>query len=126
MANYTLTHTGAQVDDAVEKVVNPYENVTLTVNASRLANLSYTARYYKALKIVFVRIYGTVNASMNAGYDYDLLNIGSRAPSASAALAVHCGKKASALAKSNGVITIKPLESGIQNYDVYIGGFWYV
>lgn len=126
MANYTLTHTGAQVDDAVEKVVNPFENVSITVNSSRLTGFSYTAKYIKALRMVFVRIYGKVNIPMTAGYDYDLLNISDHLPGANAALSVCCGKNAASLAKSSGVITIKPLESGIQNYDVYITGFWYV
>lgn len=126
MANYTLTHTGAQVDDAVEKVVNPYENVSLTVNSSRLRNLSYTARYYPMLGMTFVRIYGTINAEMNTGYDYNVINIGSRGPNSGAALAVRCNRGVAAIAKANNVIDIRPLEDGIQNYDIYITGFWYV
>ena len=31
-----------------------------------------------------------------------------------------------AVAKNSGVISIRPLEAGIKNYDVYIAGFWFV
>ena len=107
---------------AVEKV----ESVTLSVVSSRLSGLSYTARYSGLLGAVFVRIYGTINAEMNTGYDYDILNIGAKSPAANAALAVKCGKDAAAVAKSSGVISVRPLESGINGYDIYITGFWFV
>lgn len=63
---------------------------------------------------------------MNTGYDYDVLNIDSRLPEANAALAVKCGKNCMAFAKSAGVISVRPLESGIKGYDIYITGFWFV
>ena len=126
MANYTLTHTGAQVDDAVEKVVNPYENVTLTVNSGRLANFSYTARYYPMLGMTFVRIYGTINTTMNQGYDYNVINIGSRVPNANVALAARCNKGVVAQARTSNMIDLRPLEDGVNGYDVYITGWWYV
>ena len=110
---------------AIEK----YEDVTLTANSSRIKNVSYTAKYFQLLGIVFVRIYGKINASLNAGYDYDLFSIDSRVPNSNAALSVKCGKDAMAVAKtsSNGnAIQIRPLESGINGYDVYITGFWFV
>ena len=109
--------------------IEKYENVTLTANSSRIKNVSYTAKYFQLLGIVFVRIYGKINASLNAGYDYDLFSIDSRVPDSNTALSVKCGKDAMAIAKtsSNGsAIQIRPLESGIQNYDVYITGFWFV
>ena len=102
------------------------ESVTLSVVSSRLSGLSYTARYSGLLGAVFVRIYGTINAEMNTGYDYDLFAINSRLPDAAAALSVKCNKNVMAVAKSNGVISIRPLESGINGYDVYITGFWFV
>lgn len=79
--------------------------------------------------MVFVRIYGKINAALNAGYDYDLFSIDSRVPDSNVALSVKCGKNAMALAKtssSGSAIQIRPLESGINGYDVYITGFWFV
>lgn len=105
------------------------ENITLTTNTSRITNVSYTAKYYPMLGMAFVRIYGKINATLNAGYDYDLFSIGSRLPNSIAALSVKCGKDAMAVAKTssgNGAIQIRPLESGINGYDVYITGFWFV
>lgn len=100
-----------------------------TTYIDRITNVSYTAKYNELLGAVFVRIYGTINADLNVGYDYDLFTIGSRVPDSNAALSVKCGKNAMALAKtsSNGsAIQIRPLESGINGYDVYITGFWFV
>lgn len=103
--------------------------VTLTANTSRISNVSYTAKYNELLGAVFVRIYGKISAALNAGYDYDLFAINSRPPDSNAALSVKCGKNAMALAKtssSGSAIQIRPLESGINGYDVYITGFWFV
>ena len=50
-------------------------------------------------------------------------------PNSSAALAVKCSKNAMAIAKKGdgaGAIQIRPLESGINGYDVWITGFWFV
>lgn len=105
------------------------ENITLTPNKNRITNVSYTAKYYPMLGMAFVRIYGKINAALNAGYDYDLFTINSRVPDSNSALSVKCGKNAMAMAKtsSNGsAIQIRPLESGINGYDVYITGFWFV
>lgn len=104
------------------------ENVTLTPNTARISNVSCTAKYFPLLGMVFVRIYGKICADLNAGYDYDLFTIGSRVPDSNAALSVKCGKNAMALAKtsSNGsAIQIRPLESDINGYDVFITGFWF-
>ena len=109
--------------------IEKYENVTLTANTSRIANVSYTAKYFQLLGIVFVRIYGKIKASLNAGYDYDIFSIDNRVPDSNAALSVKCAKNAMAVAKtsSNGsAIQIRPLESGINGYDVFITGFWFV
>lgn len=105
------------------------ESVTLTANTSRITNASYTAKYLPLLGAVFVRIYGKINADLNTGYDYDLFSIGSRLPNSIAALSVKCGKNAMANAKTasgSGAIQIRPLEPGINGYDVYITGFWFV
>ena len=105
-----------------------YETVTLTVVSDRLTDLNYTARYYPMLGMCFVRIYGKINADLNTGYDYDLLNISSRVPSYGAALAVKCGKNAMAIAKSNGVISLRPIGENIaasDGWDVYISGLWF-
>ena len=105
-----------------------YEEVPLTVVSGRLTDLNYTARYYPMLGICFVRIYGKINADLNTGYDYDLLNVGSRVPSYGAALAVKCGKNAMAVAQSNGVISLRPMGENIAasaGWYVYIAGFWF-
>ena len=104
------------------------ENVTLTANTARISNVSCTAKYFPLLGMVFVRIYGKICADLNAGYDYDLFTVGSRVPDSNAALSVKCGKDAMALAKtssSGSAIQIRPLESGINGYDVFITGFWF-
>ena len=105
------------------------ENVTLTPNTARISNVSCTAKYFPLLGMVFVRIYGKICADLNVGYDYDLFTVGSRVPDSNAALSVKCGKNAMALAKtssSGSAIQIRPLESGINGYDVFITGFWFV
>ena len=104
------------------------ENVTLTPNTARISNVSCTAKYFLLLGMVFVRIYGKICADLNVGYDYDLFTVGSRVPDSNAALSVKCGKDAMALAKtssSGSAIQIRPLESGINGYDVFITGFWF-
>ena len=104
------------------------ESVTLTANTDRITNVSYTAKYLPLIGAVFVRIYGKINAEFNTGYDYDLFSIGSRLPNSIAALSVKCGKNAMANAKTasgSSVIQIRPLEPGINGYDVYITGFWF-
>ena len=104
------------------------ENVTLTPNTARISNVSCTAKYFPLLGMVFVRIYGKICADLNVGYDYDLFTVGSRVPDSNAALSVKCGKNAIALAKtssSGSAIQIRPLESGINGYDVFITGFWF-
>lgn len=113
--------------DAIENS----ENVALTVatdtnKVDRLTGLTYTAKYIPMLGMVFVRIYGKVNTTMNIGYDYNVLNIGSRKPNANAALAVKCGKNAQVIAQTSGVISVRPFETGIKGYDIYIAGFWFV
>ena len=105
-----------------------YETVSLTVVSDRLTDLSYTARYYPMLGMCFVRIYGKINADLNTGYDYDLLNVGSRAPSYVTALAAKCGKDVMASVKSNGVINLRPIGENIAasaGWVVYIAGFWF-
>nr|DAE37721.1 MAG TPA: hypothetical protein [Bacteriophage sp.] len=128
-----LNGSNLKYDDTAIKnrlaAIESHENVTLTANASRITNVSYTAKYFPLLGIVFVRIYGKINAALNAGYDYDLFAINSRVPDSNAALSVKCGKNAMAVAKtssSGSAIQIRPLESGINGYDVYITGFWFV
>ena len=110
------------------------QSVTLTANTDRITNVSYTAKYNELLGAVFVRIYGKINSAMSAGYGYTLFNIGSNLPNSNVALSVKVGsddstaitKKASAYAKSSGVINIQPLDGDLNGYDVYITGFWFV
>ena len=125
-------YTDTVYDDTAVKnrltAIENKENVTLTPNTARISNVSCTAKYFPLLGIVFVRIYGKIKASLNAGYDYDLFSIDNRVPDSNVALSVKCAKNAMALAKTSNkgsAIQIRPLEAGIQNYDVYITGFWF-
>ena len=105
-----------------------YETVPLTVVSDRLTDLSYTARYYPMLGMCFVRIYGMINADLYAGDNYNLLDIGSRAPAYYTALAVRCAKNATAIAESSGVISIRPIGENISasaGWDVFIAGYWF-
>ena len=107
------------------------DDVSLTPDSSRIKNVSYTAKYIKLLGAVLVRIYGTIDPSMNmnVGYDYDIMSIDAYLPNSTAALAVKCSKNAMAIAKKGdggGAIQIRPLEAGINGYDVWITGFWFV
>ena len=88
-------------------------------------NLVYTAKYVPVIPAVFVRIFGTINDDMNTGYDYDILNIKTNGPNWRTALSAKGSKQFMAEAKSK-VISIRPFESGIKNYDIYIAGFWFV
>ena len=101
-------------------------NITLSVNDNRLKDFSYTAKYVPTIPAVFVRIYGVVNADMNPGYDYDIVNIGSNSPNYQTALSIKSAKNVSAVAKNSGVISIRPFEAGIKTYAIYIAGFWFV
>ena len=128
-----LNGSNLKYDDTAIKnrltAIEKKENVTLTANTARITNVSYTAKYFPLLGMVFVRIYGTISDDLNVGYDYDLFTIGSRVPDSNAALSVKCAKNAMALAKTSdkgSAIQISPLESGINGYDVYITGFWFV
>ena len=125
-------YTDTVYDDTAVKnrltAIENKENVTLTPNTARISNVSCTAKYFPLLGMVFVRIYGKICADLNVGYDYDLFTVGSRVPDSNAALSVKCGKNAMALAKtssSGSAIQIRPLESGINGYDVFITGFWF-
>ena len=101
-------------------------SVKLTVNANRLTDFSYTAKYVPVIPAVFVRIYGVVNVDMNTGSDYDIINIESNSPNYQTALSIKSAKNVMAVAKNSGVISIRPLETGIKSYPVYIAGFWFV
>lgn len=101
-------------------------SVKLTVNANRLTDFSYTAKYVPVIPAVFVRIYGVVNIDMNTGSDYDIINIESNSPNYQTALSIKSAKNVMAVAKNSGVISIRPLETGIKSYPVYIAGFWFV
>lgn len=109
--------------------------ITLTANTSRISNVSYTAKYNELLGAVFVRIYGKISAAMTTGYGYTIANIADAyRPDSNAALSVKIGtddntattKDAAAYAKTTGAITIQPLTDGLNGYDVYITGFWFV
>lgn len=115
------------------------ENITLSVKkidendaskGNRLTDVSYTAKYCPLLDAVFVRIYGKINVNMNLGYDYDVLKIENKKPVYYvAALATKVGKSIAACAKTNGMISLRPLTENISasaGWDIYITGFWFV
>lgn len=128
LANAGLFNNGQKV---VLKSDLATSNIELSVykdpnsNVLRLRNFSYTAKYAPAIPAVFVRIYGIINDDMNAGNDYTIVNIASNGPNWRTALSVKGAKQFMAEAKSDS-IAIRPLESGIKNYEVYIAGFWFV
>ena len=128
LANAGLFNNGQKV---VLKSDLATSNIELSVykdpnsNVLRLRNFSYTAKYVPAIPAVFVRIYGIINDDMNAGYDYTIVNIASNGPNWRTALSAKGAKQFMAEAKSDS-IAIRPFESGIKNYDVYIAGFWFV
>lgn len=119
-------------DTAVKNRLTALENkddAPLTPTSSRIKNVSYTAKYIQLLGAVLVRIYCTINTDMNVGYDYDIMTIDGYLPNSTTALAVKCSKQAMAIAKRGdgaGAIQIRPLESNINGYDVWITGFWFV
>ena len=112
------------------------QSVTLTANTDRITDVSYTAKYNELLGAVFVRIFCKIKIDfvMTAGKGYTLFNIDSHVPDSNAALSVKVGtkdddaitKKAAAYAKTSGAINIQPLDGGLEGYDVYITGFWFV
>lgn len=120
-----LKTTGIELT-AIEVEIKDSNGVKKKVK--RLENLSYTAKYVPVIPAVFVRIYGKINkeVNMNVGYEYDILSIGSYSPNWQTALAVKSAKHIGAVAKNSDVISVRPLESGISGYDVYIAGFWFV
>ena len=128
-----LNGSNLKYDDTAVKnrltAIENKENVTLTISSSRIKNVSYTAKYIQLLGAVLVRIYGTINIDMNVGYDYDILTMDGYLPNSTTALAVKCSKNAMAIAKKGdggGAIQIRPLEAGINGYDVWITGVWFV
>ena len=128
LANAGLFNNGQKV---VLKSDLATSNIELSVykdpnsNVLRLRNFSYTAKYVPAIPAVFVRIYGIINDDMNAGNDYTIVNIASNGPNWRTALSAKGAKQFMAEAKSDSIV-IRPFESGIKNYEVYIAGFWFV
>lgn len=121
---YTLTHTGAEVDEAVGLVLEKFQDINISVVSDRLTSLSYTARYYPQLDMCFCRIYGRLSGVFYAGSDYNILNITGHAPSSRHALAVTCLKNIQAFTTGTGYINIRPLENSDASYDIYISGWW--
>ena len=116
-----------------KKTKNEDQSENFTVHSSRIANFSCTAKYNELLGVIFVRIYGTINVEMTAGYGYVIVDIPEAyKPSYKTALSVKVGandnqvtkKYAAAYATSSGII-IQPLTDSINSYGVYIAGFWF-
>lgn len=127
MANYNLTHSWQQVDDAVEEVLSPVEDIALSVNSNRLTNFTYTAKYYPMLGMVFARISGLTNAEFAAGYDFNIVNIGgTRVPDTYTPMAVKCSKNCAIVAEHSGIISLRPHESITSGLAIYFAGWWRV
>lgn len=107
----------------IKDILSVYEDPNTKVK--RLRNFDCTVKYVPIIPAVFVRIYGIINDEMNAGAEYTILNIAEKGPGYRTALSVKGAKRFMAEAKSN-AINIRPFENGIQNYDIYIAGFWFV
>lgn len=108
---------------SINKILSVYEDPDTKVK--RLRNFNCTVKYVPIIPAVFVRIYGIINDKMNAGSEYTILNITENGPNFRTALSVKGAKRFMAEAKSN-AINIRPIDADIQNYDIYIAGFWFV
>ena len=108
---------------SIKEILSVYEDPDTKVK--RLRNFDCTVKYVPIIPAVFVRIYGIINDKMYAGSEYTILNITNNGPGYRTALSVKGAKRFMAEAKSK-AINIRPLDSDIQNYEIYIAGFWFV
>lgn len=99
---------------------------TLTVTAfgSSMKNVTGAAKYFPALGMGILRVYGLTNAALAAGTTYDVGKISGNFPGAVNALNVYCGKQVAARINSSGMVQIRPQVAVAAGYDVYIAGVW--
>ena len=108
---------------SIKEILSVYEDPDTKV--PRLRKFDCTVKYVPIIPAVFVRIYGIINDKMYAGSEYTILNIAKNGPGFRTALSTKGAKRFMAEAKSN-AINIRPLDADIQNYEIYIAGFWFV
>ena len=101
---------------------------TLTVTASgdSVKNVTGVAKYFPALGMGILRVYGLTNAALAAGGTCDVAQISGNFPGAANALNVYCGKQVAARLTKNGVVQIRAQVAiaASPGYDVYIAGVW--
>ena len=98
--------------------------LTVTASGSSMKNVTGAAKYFPALGMGILRVYGLTNAALAAGTTYDVGKISGNFPGAVNALNVYCGKQVAARINSSGMVQIRPQVAVAAGYDVYIAGVW--
>ena len=98
--------------------------LTVTASGSSMKNVTGAAKYFPALGMGILRVYGLTNAALTAGTAYDVGKISGNFPRAVNALNVYCGKQVAARINSSGMVQIRPQVAVAAGYDVYIAGVW--
>lgn len=98
--------------------------LTVTASSSSLKNVTGTAKYFPALGMGILRVYGQTSAGLTAGTIYDVAKISGDFPRAVNALSVFCGKQVAARINNSGMVQIRPQVAVATGYDVYITGVW--
>ena len=98
--------------------------LTVTDSSSSLKNVTGAAKYFPALGMGILRVYGQTNAELTAGTTYDVAKISGNFPRAVNALSVCCGKQVAARINNSGMVQIRPQVAVAAGYDVYIAGVW--
>lgn len=98
--------------------------LTVTDSSSSMKNVTGAAKYFPALGMGILRVYGQTNAALTAGTAYDVGKISGNFPGAVNALNVYCGKQVAARINSSGMVQIRPQVAVAAGYDVYIAGVW--
>ena len=98
--------------------------LTVTASGSSMKNVTGAAKYFPALGMGILRVYGLTNAALTAGTTYDVGKISGNFPGAVNALNVYCGKQVAARINSSGMVQIRPQVAVAAGYDVYIAGVW--
>ena len=98
--------------------------LTVTASGSSMKNVTGAAKYFPALGMGILRVYGLTNAALTAGTAYDVGKISGNFPKAVNALNVYCGKQVAARINSSGMVQIRPQVAVAAGYDVYIAGVW--
>ena len=98
--------------------------LAVTASGSSMKNVTGAAKYFPALGMGILRVYGLTNAALTAGTTYDVGKISGNFPGAVNALNVYCGKQVAARINSSGMVQIRPQVAVAAGYDVYIAGVW--